>query len=83
VSQSNGAPSPIDSAVDAFLGEMCERDTRSFCSTAELVAAARQWCDEKNEYRFGARALAARLRVKGYLQWSTGRVRGWRGVRLR
>jgi len=85
---SNGAlapSSPIDAAVAAFLAEAIVEDKSDagFTSTAELVAAARQWCDEKNEYRFGARALARHLRRNGFQQWNTGRIRGWKGVRLR
>jgi hypothetical protein len=85
VSQSNGSTrSPIDSAVRAFLEDSTIQDKpEGFTSTAELVAAARQWCDERGEYRFGARALAQHLRKQGYLKWNNGRVRGWRGVRLR
>lgn len=74
----------VDAVVDAFLADVCEATSgATFTSTAELVAAARHWCDEREEFRFGARALAKALHQRGLQRHSTGVKRGWRGVRLK
>ncbi len=84
MTHSNGVNhSPIDTAVQAFLDDAVSRDPKTFTSTADLIAAARQWCDARGEYPFGARALARHLRQRGFPPWNTGKLRGWVGVRLR
>jgi hypothetical protein len=76
---------PLEAAVNGFLEHAVEADKTAFTSTAELVAASRQWCDERGEWRFGARALARALRRRGALQAksTSGYQRGWRGIRLK
>lgn len=80
---------PVDASVSdeataaAFIQDALEGDKAAFTSTAELMAAARAWCAEKDEFRFGTKVLARRLRAAGCRQHSTGSHRGWKGVRLK
>jgi hypothetical protein len=76
---------PLEAAVNGFLEHAVEADKTAFTSTAELMTAAQRWCDEKGEWRFGARALAKQLRRRGALQAKStnGYSRGWRGIRLK
>lgn len=76
-------PLPEPSAVDAFLAESVTPAPEVFTSTAEIMASAREWCDEREEHRFGSRALAKALRERGVTKHSNGQKRGWRGVKLR
>src|SRR4029077_12496053 len=73
---------PPDAAA-AFVGESCEPNRKAFTSTAEIMAAARGWCDEHAAMPFGPRTLASQLRRMGGQPHSNGTRRGWRGIKLR
>jgi hypothetical protein len=73
---------PPDAAA-AFVGESCEPNRKAFTSTAEIMAAARGWCDEHAAMPFGPRTLASQLRRMGGQPHSNGIRRGWRGIKLR
>ena len=71
------------SGVDGFLAEAVTPARNHFTSTADIMAAAREWTDDRDEHRFGSRALAKALRERGVKKHSNGQRRGWRGVKLR
>ena len=73
---------PPDAAA-AFVGEACAPNRKAFTSTAEIMAAARGWCDEHAAKPFGPRTLASQLRRMGGQPHSNGTRRGWRGIKLR
>lgn len=82
------SPSPtsvaLTDAVAAFVDAAVTLNRKAFTSTAEIMAAARAWCDENEALPFGPRALAAQLkRRRGVQAHSNGQRRGWRGVKLR
>jgi hypothetical protein len=82
-SDENPSTSPKSSTADAFLIEAVTPAPAVFTSTADIMASAREWCDEREEHRFGSRALAKAMRAKGVQKHSNGQRRGWRGVKLR
>jgi hypothetical protein len=73
----------IEAVVEAFLADSTSPDRASFTSTADIMAAARAWCDDRGEFRFGRRLLAKQLQQRGCKPQRTNTQRGWRGVRLR
>lgn len=73
---------PADAAA-AFVGDSCKPNRKAFTSTAEIMAAARGWCDEHGAMPFGPRTLAGQLRRMGGQPHSNGQRRGWRGIKLR
>jgi hypothetical protein len=80
------APEPVPPAdpAAAFVEAVVAVDRRAFTSTAEIMTAARAWCDDNGALPFGPRALAAQLkRRRGVQPHSNGQRRGWRGIKLR
>jgi hypothetical protein len=84
--EASSAPEPVPPAdpAAAFVEAVVAVDRRAFTSTAEIMTAARAWCDDNGALPFGPRALAAQLkRRRGVQPHSNGQRRGWRGVKLR
>ncbi len=82
VDEADTLPS-IEAVVEAFLADSTTPDRSTFTSTADIMAAARAWCDDRGEFRFGRRMLAKQLQQHGCKPQRTNTQRGWRGVRLR
>jgi hypothetical protein len=74
---------PLAEVAEEFVADAIARDKGSFTSTAELVAASRGWCAAHGQFAFGRRILAKQLARIGGVPHSTGKARGWRGVKIR
>jgi putative DNA primase/helicase len=69
--------------VGGFVEDCCRLVVSDdFISTATLMAAANKWCVENERFVFNKNDLAEWLSQHNCKNTSTGKIRGWKGIRL-
>ena len=68
--------------VGEFIQDRLIIDHKTDTSNDDLRSALISWCKDNNQ-RMHFRRLTNRLQLEGCFKWSTGKARGWSGVRIR
>lgn len=70
--------------VGAFIQDALVVNPMAKVTSADLMRAAKEWCEARNVRAFGPRKLSERLRQCGTVrQTNTNSIRGWEGVGVR
>jgi putative DNA primase/helicase len=89
-----GMPEPVLKATEAyrqdsdvlavFLAEYCDEDPAFETTSADLYTAYREWCETNGEHPMKPKALALRLKARGFqsIFIGHGNKRGWKGLKV-